>query len=108
MFNFSFNEKQRKHLETALTILQEELDEISKATTSPYLRRGFAEDATAVGNLLYIVKQTPDEVMSDAVLRTEVLNYLKRGLKIDAIKFVRTHRSLGLKEAKDFVDGLQQ
>lgn len=107
MFNFSFNEKQKKHLETALTILQEELSEISKATISPYLRRGFADDATAVENLLYIVKQTPDEVMSDAVLRTEVLSYLNRGLKIEAIKFVRAQRNMGLKEAKDFVDNLQ-
>jgi ribosomal protein L7/L12 len=37
----------------------------------------------------------------------EVLTLIRAGRPIDAIRFVRTKTSLGLKEAKDFVDQLR-
>lgn len=106
MLNFSFDEKQRTYLVTALKIYRDELQEVSNTVLSHFLRRGFREDVTAVESLLGVLSKASDEPMSDEVLRQNVLACLKRGYKIEAIRFVRAQRNLGLKEAKDFVDSL--
>ena len=45
---------------------------------------------------------------ADADLEWEVIGYLERGEKIGAIKLYRTKTGLGLKEAKDAVEAIEQ
>ena len=47
---------------------------------------------------------SPEDIPDD--LRAELLHLLKRRSKIHAIKLVRDHTGLGLKEAKDYIDAL--
>ena len=46
--------------------------------------------------------------LEEAKYRGLITDYLKRGEKINAIKVYRTNTSSSLKEAKDYVDALQE
>ena len=46
--------------------------------------------------------------LEEAKYRGVITDYLKRGEKINAIKVYRTNTSSSLKEAKDYVDALQE
>jgi len=49
-----------------------------------------------------------DSIAPQGMLPTSVLDAVHRGNKIEAIKLLRAHSGLGLKEAKDAVDAVQQ
>jgi hypothetical protein len=60
-----------------------------------------------------VSRKTMQQLTHDLVARVEVdgieippaaLNWIKKGMKISAIKEVRTHTGCGLKEAKDAVE----
>ena len=46
--------------------------------------------------------------LEEAKYRGLIIDYIKRGEKINAIKVYRTNTSSSLKEAKDYVDALQE
>lgn len=53
-----------------------------------------------------ILKHLNIQVELDAVDR-EIVDLLKAGKKIEAIKLYRQHSGVGLKEAKDYVESIQ-
>lgn len=57
-------------------------------------------------NLIRIAKQLGYEFEEDP-LQNDVLQLLQDGHKIKAIKLVRTHHKLSLKEAKSYVDEIE-
>ena len=46
--------------------------------------------------------------LEEAKYRSLIIDYIKRGEKINAIKVYRTNTSSSLREAKDYVDALQE
>ena len=46
--------------------------------------------------------------LEEAKYRSLIIDYIKKGEKINAIKVYRTNTSSSLKEAKDYVDALQE
>jgi DNA-directed RNA polymerase subunit RPC12/RpoP len=50
----------------------------------------------------------PDTTPTSDPVRQEVERLSKAGKKIQAIKFVRDHKHIGLREAKDYVEGLEK
>ena len=56
-----------------------------------------------------VVPVTLDRISKEDIpddLRAELMHLLQRRSKIPAIKLVREHTGLGLKEAKDYIDAL--
>jgi ribosomal protein L32 len=54
------------------------------------------------------VTSVPDTTPSADPVRQDAERLLKAGKKIQAIKFVREHKHVGLKESKDYVEALQE
>lgn len=68
-----------------------------------YVRFEDADDVSKAFQLLTRRKKVNQKVALD----TELLQYLRQGLKIDAIKRHREVTHVGLKDSKDYVDALQ-
>ncbi len=68
----------------------------------------------ALGLLFTLARVDPDALIRAAnavdapAWTTEALDALRRGRKIEAIKLIRMHRGLGLKESKDITDDIDQ
>ncbi len=68
----------------------------------------------ALGLLFTLARIDPDALIRAANVidapgwAIEALDALRRGMKIEAIKIIRMHRGLGLKESKDIADEIGQ
>ena len=61
------------------------------------------------GSMLGGARAAPSSsTVSDSVLQQEVRGFLLQGQKIEAIKLVRQQTGSGLKDAKDYVEALEQ
>ena len=96
---------ERDKVVQALAMLAEEYRTLGESVVSEYLRRGFRDDATVISNLAGRAAGLEESPNAEGLL-TIIRSLLKQGQKIEAIKFVRQHRNLGLKEAKDFVESV--
>jgi len=95
---------ERDRIVFALEALREEYNRIADdIAVSRYLAQSFQRDALAVARLSERVGSTP-VLLAKEEMDKQVRLLMDRGLKIDAIKFVRYHTTLGLKEAKDYVE----
>ena len=99
-------QKDKEILIFALKVLAEEYTTIADSAISNVLSRGFREDASLAFSLADRVSALQEQA-TEPVLRAEVIRLLNANLKINAIKYVREQRPLGLKEAKDYVDGVE-
>ena len=97
--------KDKELLAFALKVLAEEYTTIADSAISNVLSRGFREDAALAFSLADRVSALREQA-TDTELRAEVIRLLNANLKINAIKYVREQRPLGLKEAKEYVDGV--
>ena len=97
------NEQERNTVVKALAMLAEEYRTLGESMVSEYLRRGFREDATVISNLAGRAAGLEESPNAEGMLHI-IRSLVKQDKKIEAIKFVRQHRNIGLKEAKDFVD----
>lgn len=52
-------------------------------------------------------KEPIKQTLSQEEIESEIKKYLSQGNKIQAIKLLRSYTSMGLKEAKDFVEDIQ-
>lgn len=97
---------QREYLRTALEIYSDELSDAAEAIHSRRLKAGFNNDADSVKALLSQVVSLKE--MDSMDTREEVVvEFLRKGQKIHAIKYIREQGTLGLKDAKDYVDQIQ-
>lgn len=97
--------KERDTVVRALCMLAEEYNTLSESRISEYLRRGFnqdAQDANAIAGRAAGLEESPNI----ETLLAEIRRFMAAGQKIDAIRYVRTHRAMGLKEAKDYVESV--
>jgi hypothetical protein len=97
------NEQERNTVVKALAMLAEEYRTLGESMVSEYLRRGFRDDATVISNLAGRAAGL-EESPTVEVLIAEIRRLMSMGHKIEAIKYVRAHRAMGLKEAKDYVE----
>jgi len=97
------NAKERDVLVRALAMLAEEYRILSEQPISEYLRRGFRNDALDISSLAGRAAGL-EETTSTEELLAQVRRFMASGQKIEAIKYVRSQRALGLKEAKDYVE----
>lgn len=97
------NESERSTVVKALAMLAEEYHTLSESMVSEYLRRSFRDDATVISSLAGRAAGLEESPNAEGLLNI-VHSLMKQGQKIEAIKFVRMHRNLGLKESKDFVE----
>lgn len=107
------------HLEGDLT-LRQLITEERKLDAIKHVRQmsgaGLREAKDYVEWLTHLVRGEPDEAreteenggLAAAAHDPEMLDFLTRGRKIDAIKRVRVLTGVGLKEAKDFVEMLER
>lgn len=107
MINLELNEAQRNLILQAMEMLLQETDMVGEHADSVYFREKFAAESFSIKALINTIKDTPEFVASDEVLKDKILSFLRQGMKIEAIKYVRQHRHLGLKEAKDYVERYQ-
>ncbi len=98
---------ERKWVVKALSVLAEEYRTMSESAVSILLRRGFEEDATTISSLAGRAAGLV-ESLDTYTLNREALNLMHSGQKIEAIKLVRANTTLGLKEAKDYVEALER
>lgn len=95
--------EERDMLVVACKLLAEDYSTISESAISDYLRRGFRADADNVRTLGARVVDLNDSV-TDAELIAKIHRFMEVGEKINAIRYVRANRSMGLKEAKEYVE----
>lgn len=98
---------ERNKIVQALSILLEDYREISAAVISPMLKREYTNDAYDLESLIQRVG-TLTETPSATEMHGHILKLMRDGYKIEAIKYVRTHKALGLKEAKDYVEQVER
>lgn len=98
--------KEKVRLVLALRVLSEEYTALINSSTSNSLRSGFEDDKQEITALQSRVEALI-ELATDEDLDAQIHRFLSVGKKIKAIKFVRSNRLLGLKEAKDYVDKLE-
>jgi ribosomal protein L7/L12 len=99
-------EKDRSMLVFALSIVADEYNTIADQAISRILSKQFRDGSVEAVELSQRISNLV-EAPSDEVMRMEIVRLLNAKMKIHAIKYVRTHRPLGLKEAKDLVDRIQ-
>lgn len=99
--------KERDVVAKALSVLADEYHTLSDAAVSPILQRGFRNDSLEASNLAGRALGL-EETASAEELLTTVRKLMAEGRKIDAIKYVRAHQVMHLKEAKDFVEAVGQ
>lgn len=107
MINLELNEQQRNLVLKALEMLLQETDFVGNQTTSAYFRDQFAAESFSIRALKNTIEDTPEFLPSDDQLKAKILSFLRQGQKIEAIKYVRQYKQLGLKEAKDYVEQYQ-
>jgi ribosomal protein L7/L12 len=95
--------KERETVVRALAMYAEEYNIVSESLVSEYLRRGFRQDAHDANNIAGRAAAL-EETHTLETLNATILRLMQEGKKIDAIKYVRTHRAMGLKESKDYVE----
>ncbi|WP_427910423.1 ribosomal protein L7/L12 [Paenibacillus silvae] len=78
----------------------------SVRNTSPFSRPVAGDSMNAVSTIHTM--NTSDHGSQDLDLDRELLDMLRRGNKIQAIKRLREARNLSLKEAKDYVEALDR
>src|SRR6266478_7520657 len=97
---------QRDRIVSALEALLDEYNHLADdITVNRYLAKGFKRDALEVARLSEQVGNAPIRLAREEMDK-QVRLLMDRGLKIDAIRLVRCHTMLGLKEAKDYVENL--
>ena len=99
--------KERDMVVRALRMLAEDLQTISASVISPVLQREFARDLHEVNQISGRAAGL-EESPSAEEFRAQIIRYLRSDQKIWAIKYVRTHKFLALKEAKDYVEQIQR
>lgn len=97
------NEVERNLIVRALSILSDDYRTVSECAISPALRRGFETDARDISSLAGHIAGLSDTPTTE-VMNAEVLRFMHGGQKIEAIKFVRACTTMGLKDAKDYVE----
>lgn len=100
VFTLKINSKDRDALVFAAEAMAEEYRHVAGQVLSRYLAKGFENDAVVYDNLANLLKGLADRVAVNEMVRRE----LAAGNKINAIKGVRTATSMGLREAKEYVD----
>lgn len=99
--------EERNWVVLALNVLGEEYQKVSETFVSDRLRRGFETDATTINSLAGRAAGLA-ELLDTYSLNREVLNLMRSGAKIEAIKLVRANTTLGLKEAKDYAEEVER
>lgn len=85
----------------ATEAMAQEYRHVADQVLSQYLADGFRGDAVVYDNLTTALKGLADREAINEMIRRE----LAIGNKINAIKGVRAATSMGLREAKEYVDG---
>lgn len=98
---------ERDRVVLALKALRDEYNHIADSAISRFLSSGFAQDALNTARLAEAIERAPVKLNKE-VMDRRAWDLLEQGNKIEAIKLVRTHTTLGLKEAKDYVEALQK
>jgi ribosomal protein L7/L12 len=102
----SITKEEKSILVYALEVLRSEYLRVSETLANAVMADGFARNASDAARLVDKIRE-PEIFVSQASLDAGIIDFLKQGLKIDAIRYVRTYRLLSLKEAKDYVDDIQ-
>lgn len=105
MMILRLSNEDRNRLVKALSTMSDEYREASEALVSHRLRREFENDAIEFSNLAGRVAGLT-ELLDKPALDVEARKLFNDGYKIEAIKLVRANTTLGLKEAKDYVEAL--
>lgn len=100
IFTLKISKQDRDKLVRAVEATADEYRHAAEQVLSRYLSSGFQKDAEDYDRLACALKNLVDR----AELNEQVSRWLGLGLRIDAIKAVRTATSMGLKEAKEYVD----
>lgn len=97
---------ERDKIVYALEALHDEYKYVSEQVASRYLAAGFLRDGNEIGYLRDKIVRAVT-ILNKEELDKQALQLMDRGSKIDAIKLVRTHRLLGLQDAKNYVEKIQ-
>lgn len=100
IFTLKINEVDREMLVHAAKAMADEYRHVSEQLVSRYLAAQFTNDAQKFERLANVLKNLTTRARINEVIKTE----LSLGNKINAIKYVREATSMGLKEAKEYVD----
>jgi ribosomal protein L7/L12 len=103
----NISESDRRHIVRALAMFAEDLRKISESVISPYLQREFETDARNVNSLAGRAAGLAEQ-LDEVTLNAAVLNLMRGGRKIDAIKLIRDNRALGLKDSKDYAEKIER